>query len=76
MGGFGLIADGPAPINTDGDGLPDDWKTAHGLNPKQADSDRVAASGYTQFEEYLNWLALTHPTRAAGKSSEVSTPTP
>jgi len=57
MGGFGEIAGGPAPLDTDGDGLPDVWETAHGSNPNVADSNKLGASGYTLLEEYLNSLA-------------------
>jgi hypothetical protein len=49
----------PAGFDTDGDGMPDAWETAHGLDPKSAsdgngDSD---GDGYTNVEEYLNELA-------------------
>jgi hypothetical protein len=74
MGGFGTIAGGPAPTDTDGDGLPDVWETAHGLDPKVADSNQVAASGYTQLEEYLNWLAAPHAVAARGKTGERASP--
>lgn len=40
----------------DNDGMPDDWETKHGLNPKNANdasSDRDK-DGYTNIEEYLN----------------------
>jgi hypothetical protein len=57
MGGFGAIAGGPGPADTDGDGLPDNWETDHGSNPKLADSNDVTSSGYTRLEDYLNWLA-------------------
>jgi hypothetical protein len=66
MGGFGAIAGGPAPTDSDGDGLPDDWETAHGLNPRGPDSDRLAASGYSQLEKYLNWLAAPDAFTGAG----------
>jgi hypothetical protein len=65
MGGFGELAGGTAPPDTDGDGLPDEWERAHGLNPNVPDSDRLAASGYTQLEEYLNWLTV--PPEPKGK---------
>jgi hypothetical protein len=74
MGGFGTIAGGPAQADTDGDGLPDSWETAHGLNPKVADSTRVATSGYTYLELYLNWLAEPHAVTARGKAGEQMTP--
>jgi len=59
MGGFGELAGGPAPVETDGDGMPDSWETANGLDPKVADDNKATASGYTHLEEYLNWL-VTH----------------
>lgn len=49
----------PADWDTDGDGLPGEWETEHGLNPNDPadgllDSD---GDGYTNLEDYLNWLA-------------------
>jgi len=61
MGGFGDIAGGPTPLDSDGDGIPDAWEIAHGLNPHVADANQIAASGRTQLEEYLNSLALPPP---------------
>lgn len=60
MGGFGEIAGGPAPLDTDGDGMPDAWEIAKGLNPQAPDGNKLAASGRTQLEEYLNWLTVPH----------------
>lgn len=49
---------GTAPVDTDHDGMPDEWETAHGLNPNDAaDGAKVAsAAGYTALEIYLNSL--------------------
>jgi hypothetical protein len=58
---------GRAPTDADGDGMPDEWEKAHGLNP----ADRTDAAGtvprgasrgdrhagYTYIEYYLNELA-------------------
>lgn len=47
--------------DADNDGLPDDWETAHGLNPKNADDSALPAKnggGYTNIEVYLNAVAL------------------
>jgi hypothetical protein len=44
------------PTDTDGDGMPDAWETAHGLNPNAADNNLVNADGYTALEVYLNSL--------------------
>lgn len=46
-----------APVDTDGDGMPDAWETANGLNPNDAsDGAAVAENGYTNVENYLNSL--------------------
>lgn len=60
MGGFGEIAGGPTLLDSDGDGIPDSWESANGLNPQVADSNKLAASGRTQLEEYFNSLVTTH----------------
>jgi hypothetical protein len=45
----------PAPKDTDGDGMPDDWERQHGLNPTNpADGNTVNSDGYTMLEHYLN----------------------
>ena len=45
----------PAPADSDGDGMPDEWETANGLNPNDG-SDGVLRGddGYTNLENYLN----------------------
>ena len=51
------LKQGEAPVDTDGDGMPDDWETAHGLDPNNAaDGNETTADGYTQLEHYLNSL--------------------
>ncbi len=55
----------PADWDTDQDGLPNWWENAKGLNPNSAQgdfSDAAAATsnGFTQLEDYLNWLAVPH----------------
>lgn len=47
----------PAPADSDGDGIPDDWERARGLDPADpADGNAAAPSGYTMLEVYLNEL--------------------
>ena len=49
----------PAGFDSDGDGIPDSWETAHGLDPANA-ADATPDStgdGYTNVEKYLNELA-------------------
>jgi hypothetical protein len=44
--------------DSDGDGMPDAWETAHGLDPQNpADRNGVGPDGYTNLERYLNDLA-------------------
>ena len=59
VGGQPHIAAARAPLDTDGDGIPDAWEISHGLDPKNPkDGNQVSAqSGYTNLENYLNELA-------------------
>jgi len=58
VGGWPDYKSGTPPKDTDGDGIPDAWELAHGLNPKDPrDATKVQASGYTAIEEYINSLA-------------------
>ena len=57
-GGLGEVKGGAAPADTDHDGIPDAWETAHQLNPTDpADAMKPAQGGYTNLEIYLNSLA-------------------
>ena len=59
-----------APTDTDGDGMPDEWETAHGLNPNnKADGNELDASGYTNVEVYMNSLvtSITEQQNADGE---------
>lgn len=43
-----------APVDSDKDGMPDDWELARGLNPNDAsDRNKCHESGYTMLEMYL-----------------------
>ncbi len=56
VGGWPVLETGTAYVDTDKDGMPDSWETAHGLNPNDpADGslDRDG-DGYTNVEEFLN----------------------
>jgi hypothetical protein len=59
-GGWPVLITTPAPLDGDGDGMPDAWEQRHGRDPKLDDSasDRDG-SGYTAIEDYLATLA--HP---------------
>ena len=53
----------PADWDSDDDGLPNAWEAEHGLNPQSPPGDLSDANtdpdadGYTQMEDYLNFLA-------------------
>ena len=59
----------PAPTDTDQDGMPDEWETAHGLNPNDAkDGKAKNEEGYMNVEVYLNSLVadITEAQNAGG----------
>ena len=58
VGGWPDLEPGTPWIDTDGDGMPDDWETARGLDPADpadgsADRD---GDGHTHLEDWLNSL--------------------
>jgi len=69
--GYGTIAGGTRPTDTDNDGMPDSWESATGSNPSVDDAMTKAADGYALIEHYINWLAVPHATAAAGASVDV-----
>jgi len=58
--GFGTINGGTPLTETDGDGIPDIWKNAVGLNLYTNQAMATAPDGYTYIEDYINWLAGPH----------------
>jgi len=72
------LAAGTAPADTDNDGMPDSWESAHGLNPNNAadgNSDRDG-DGYTNIEEYFNSLIPTVATSTPPTPPPPSPPPP
>lgn len=56
VGGCPKLEGGPAPADSDEDGMPDDWEKKHGFDPANGsdaspDQDK---DGYPNIEEYLN----------------------
>jgi len=64
--GYGSIAAGTRPTDTDNDGMPDAWESANGSNVNADDAMTKAADGYALVEHYINWLAGPHGQTAAG----------
>lgn len=58
VGGYPTYASGETPLDSDKDGMPDEWETQHGLNPNDVwDSKNYDLhQNYTNIEVYLNEL--------------------
>ncbi|MBN2181678.1 MAG: hypothetical protein JW715_07170 [Sedimentisphaerales bacterium] len=63
VGAWPVLESTAPPADRDNDGMPDDWEIAFCLNPYDS-GDAVAdrdGDGYTNIEEYINWLPLNQP---------------
>ncbi|MVA75575.1 hypothetical protein GC722_05985 [Auraticoccus sp. F435] len=75
VGGMPLIESGEAPVDSDHDGIPDDWELDHGLDPQDPDDGAALAddgSGYTNLELYLNSIASSGPSPTVSITSPVA----
>ena len=61
-GNIGTVANGTPPTDTDQDGMPDTWETDNGMDPNVASNNNdTDGDGYTDIEEYLDWLVNEAP---------------
>ncbi len=59
VGGWPTLNSGTAPLDSDKDGMPNDWETANGLNPNSNDANQYTIDSYkyyTNLEVYINRL--------------------
>jgi hypothetical protein len=71
------LTPGAAPLDTDKDGMPNEWEKKNGLDPTKDDSAKVMPSGYTAVEVYLNELAeALAPAGAVAAPISDATPVP
>jgi hypothetical protein len=57
VGGWPELKSKPAPVDSDNDGMPDDWEVEKKLDPNQADNNNYTLnSNYTNIEVYINSL--------------------
>lgn len=59
VGGWPILKSLPAPVDSDDDGMPDEWEIKMGLNPydsSDANDDSSIGDGYTNIEKYINGL--------------------
>lgn len=60
-------------FDTDGDGMPNWWEKANSLSTTIADNNGDAnGDGYTNLENYLNWIAVPHFTIFKNETSVIN----
>ena len=71
-------ADGPLlkseepPVDSDHDGMPDEWENANELNPEDSEDRNILNEfGYTMLEVYINGLINDNPTNIAAEENTI-----
>lgn len=73
VGGWPVLNSEEKPLDTDKDGMPDDWEVANGLNPNSNDGNLYTIDSekyYTNLEVYMN--SLVQDIMIAGNSDAIS----
>lgn len=68
IGGWPQMHSLPTPLDSDGDGIPDDYELANGLDPLNAADRLIVVEGYTLLEHYLNGIGGTATSTVAAGS--------
>jgi hypothetical protein len=71
VGGWPTLNTLPPPADTDHDGMPDAWEAALCLDPGDAADANRDRDGYTNIEEYINWLPTGRPI-PAGRQTDLN----
>lgn len=63
VGGWPILTSKPPLLDSDKDGIPDEWEISQGLNPNDPEDGALSAEGthYTNLEVYLNSLVDITP---------------
>lgn len=57
VGGWPELLSAAAPVDSDGDGIPDEWEIENGLDPNDpSDASEINSSGYSNLESYIHTL--------------------
>ncbi|MBQ8581534.1 MAG: polysaccharide lyase [Alistipes sp.] len=74
MGGYPEYKGEPY-VDTDKDGMPDDWEHKNGLNPNDASDANgdLTGDGYTNIEKYINGISTNHYTNWRDLSNNYDT---
>lgn len=71
-GGWPVLHSTTPPLDTDHDGMPDDWEIARGLDPNnETDRNIIRTDGYTQLEAYIDGLTGEIATGVAENDSQL-----
>src|SRR5262245_19310027 len=61
-------------VDTDNDGMPDNWETSRGYNPNNSTDWKTLNGGYTRLEDYLNELGGYVNTKSAAAGGAWTAP--